>query len=188
LDGPYNRSRLGIAKSHALDAACVGEVGTLVGWQIPSTEIKATGGGDYCRTNVDRRGFSRGYYTRAKRVRGFQTGDMVRAAVPRKVCMLEALRCVSPALSESATQSFMPGAFSPAERALRPQHPRGGCGETWAITRGSSPELVALGAAVFAGERLDWVAVLGLLLVGGGIVSVKHQCGVRGRLSGVVWS
>jgi 5-methylcytosine-specific restriction endonuclease McrA len=30
----YNRMRLGIAKTHALDAACVGRVGTLVGWHI----------------------------------------------------------------------------------------------------------------------------------------------------------
>jgi RRXRR protein len=58
-----NRLRLGIPKSQTLDAFCVGEVGTLVGWQIPSAEI--------C------------YCTRAKRVRGFQTGDRVRAEVPK---------------------------------------------------------------------------------------------------------
>jgi 5-methylcytosine-specific restriction endonuclease McrA len=80
----YNRSRLAIAKSDALDAACVGDVGAPVGWQIPSTAIKETGRGDYCRTNLDRHGCSRGYYTRAKRVRGFQTGDMVRAEVPTR--------------------------------------------------------------------------------------------------------
>jgi RRXRR protein len=79
----YSPSRLGIAKSHALDDACVGEVGTLVGWQIPSTQIKATGRGDYCRANLDRHGVSRGYDTRAKRVRGFQAGDIVRAEVPK---------------------------------------------------------------------------------------------------------
>jgi hypothetical protein len=55
----YNRARLGIAKTHALDAACVGEVGTLVGWHFP-----------------------RGYCMRPKSVRGFKTGDMVRAEVP----------------------------------------------------------------------------------------------------------
>jgi hypothetical protein len=54
-----------------------------VGWQIPSTQMKATGRGDYCRTNLDRHGFLRGYYTRAKRVRGFQSGDMVPAEVPK---------------------------------------------------------------------------------------------------------
>jgi hypothetical protein len=56
----YNRCGLAIAKSHALDATCGGEVGTLVGWQFPSTEIKATGRGDYCCTNLDRQEFSRG--------------------------------------------------------------------------------------------------------------------------------
>jgi hypothetical protein len=77
---------------------------------------------------------------------------MVRAAVPNGAPKgLAALRCVSPALSESATLTgstpstanvftaqtaiVMPGASSPAERALRLEHPRGGCGETWAITR-----------------------------------------------------
>jgi hypothetical protein len=67
---------------NALDAACVGEVGTLVGWQVPSTAIKPTERGEYWRTNLDRHESSRGYYTRAKRVCGFQTSDMVRAEVP----------------------------------------------------------------------------------------------------------
>jgi 5-methylcytosine-specific restriction endonuclease McrA len=80
----YNRARLGIAKTHALDAACVGEVGTPVGWQIPSTEIKASGRGDYCRTKLTAHGFPRGYCMRTTSVRGFnnKTGDMVRAEVP----------------------------------------------------------------------------------------------------------
>jgi hypothetical protein len=78
----YNRTRLGIAKTHALDAACVGEVGTLVGWHIPSIEIKASGRGDYCRTRLTAHGFPRGYCMRTKSVRGFQAGDMVRAEVP----------------------------------------------------------------------------------------------------------
>jgi 5-methylcytosine-specific restriction endonuclease McrA len=142
----YNRSRLAIAKSDALDAACVGEVGTLGGWQVPSAAIKATGRRNDCRTNLDRPGFSRGYYARAKRVRGFQTATW---CVPRcrgvaeRVCM--SLRCASPALSASATLTgsapstanffaartaiVMPRACSPAEPALRPEHPRGGSGE-----------------------------------------------------------
>jgi hypothetical protein len=41
----YNRARPGIAKTPALDTACVGEARTPVGWQIPSTEIKASGRG-----------------------------------------------------------------------------------------------------------------------------------------------
>jgi 5-methylcytosine-specific restriction endonuclease McrA len=79
----WNRSRLGIPKTHALDAACVGEVDALSGWGVPSLSIKATGRGSYCRTNLDRFGFPRGYLTRRKRIKGFQTGDMVRAIIEK---------------------------------------------------------------------------------------------------------
>jgi len=81
----FNRSRLGIPKTHALDAACVGEVEAIApGWEKMHTRaIKATGRGAYCRTKLDRYGFPRGYCTRTKSVRGFQTGDMVRAEVPK---------------------------------------------------------------------------------------------------------
>ena len=44
--------------------------------------IKATGRGQYCRTNVNGSGFPVGYVMCPKRVYGFQAGDMVRAAVP----------------------------------------------------------------------------------------------------------
>ena len=79
----FNRARLGVPKTHALDAACVGEVETLSDWAIPTVEIKATGRGGYCRTNVNVSGFPRGYYTRTKVVRGFRTGDIVRADVSK---------------------------------------------------------------------------------------------------------
>lgn len=78
----WNRSRLGVPKTHALDAACVGEVEALAGWQAPTLAIKATGRGAYQRTRLDRFGFPRGYLMRGKSVRGFATGDMVRAVVP----------------------------------------------------------------------------------------------------------
>jgi 5-methylcytosine-specific restriction endonuclease McrA len=78
----WNRSRLGIPKTHALDAACVGAVEAVSGWQQPTLQIKATGRGSYQRTLLDRFGFPRGYRVRQKRVRGFQTGDRVRAEVP----------------------------------------------------------------------------------------------------------
>lgn len=48
---------------------------------FPSLSIKAMGGGSYQRTRLDAHGFPRGYLTRRKRIRGFQTGDMVRATV-----------------------------------------------------------------------------------------------------------
>ena len=44
--------------------------------------ITAQGRGRYQRTNVDASGFPRGYFTREKRIRGFSTGDLVRAEVP----------------------------------------------------------------------------------------------------------
>ena len=81
----WNRSRLGIPKTHALDAACVGDVDALSGWDAPSLSIKATGRGSYCRTRLDEFGFPRGYLTREKRIKGFQTGDMVKAVLAKGV-------------------------------------------------------------------------------------------------------
>jgi 5-methylcytosine-specific restriction endonuclease McrA len=77
----FNRTRLGIPKSHALDAVCVGEVATVRGWQKPTLLVKCTGRGRYQRTRLDRYGFPRGHLTRSRRVHGFQTGDLVRAEV-----------------------------------------------------------------------------------------------------------
>ena len=78
----FNRCQLRIPKTHALDAACVGEVEIVEGWDIPTLAIKATGRGSYQRTRLTRYGFPRGYLMRQKKVQGFQTGDMVRALVP----------------------------------------------------------------------------------------------------------
>ena len=77
----WNRSRLDIPKSHALDAACVGDVETVSGWQIPVLKIDAKGRGQYQRTNVTAHGFPNGYFVGRKMVRGFRTGDIVRAVV-----------------------------------------------------------------------------------------------------------
>jgi 5-methylcytosine-specific restriction endonuclease McrA len=79
----FNRSRLGIPKTHALDAACVGELAQLEGWNVPILCIEATGRGSYQRTRLDSFGFPRGYLTRQKIVKGFQTGDLVKATIPR---------------------------------------------------------------------------------------------------------
>lgn len=79
----FNRSRLDIPKTHALDAACVGEVDFVEQWQKPTLEIKATGRGSYQRTRLTRFGFPRGYLTRQKRIHGFQTGDIVKAIVTK---------------------------------------------------------------------------------------------------------
>ncbi|MBE0507123.1 MAG: HNH endonuclease, partial [Marinospirillum sp.] len=77
----FNRSQLGIPKTHALDASCVGVVDSLADWQCPTLEIKATGRGSYQRTRLDRFGFPRGYLMREKSIHGFKTGDLVKAEV-----------------------------------------------------------------------------------------------------------
>jgi 5-methylcytosine-specific restriction endonuclease McrA len=79
----FNRTQFGIPKTHALDAACVGELSQLEGWNVPMLSIKASGRGSYQRTRLDRFGFPRGYLTRKKAVNGFQTGDLVKATIPK---------------------------------------------------------------------------------------------------------
>lgn len=79
----FNRMRLEIPKSHALDAACVGDIEGVLDWKKPTLSIKATGRGDYQRTRVCSSGFPRGYLTRQKRHFGFQTGDQVIAVVTK---------------------------------------------------------------------------------------------------------
>lgn len=79
----WNRARFGIPKTHALDAVCVGAVSAVSSWQKPTLVIKATGRGSYQRTRLDAFGFPRGYLTRKKRIKGFQTGDMVSADVAK---------------------------------------------------------------------------------------------------------
>ena len=70
----FNRSRLAIPKTPALDALCVGATESVTGWQQPALAIKAMGRGSYQRTRLDAFGFPRGYLTRQKQAFGFQTG------------------------------------------------------------------------------------------------------------------
>lgn len=79
----FNRKQFHIPKTHALDAACVGEITGITGWQKPTLCIKAMGRGSYQRTRLDKFGCVRGYLTRAKSIQGFQTGDMVKAVVTK---------------------------------------------------------------------------------------------------------
>ncbi|MDD2729163.1 MAG: RNA-guided endonuclease IscB [Malikia sp.] len=78
----YNRCRLTIPKTHALDAVCVGDVDIVTNWGKPTLTLKCTGRGSYQRTRLNQYGFPRGYLMRTKRVKGFATGDLVRAEVP----------------------------------------------------------------------------------------------------------
>lgn len=79
----FNRAQLHIPKTHALDAACVGNIDAIRDWNKPTLAIKATGRGSYQRTRLNAYGFPRGYLTRQKRIKGFQTGDMVKAEVTK---------------------------------------------------------------------------------------------------------
>ena len=78
----WNRTRLGLPKTHSLDAACVGIVDRVSVGQGPVLSIKTAGRGAYQRTRLDASGFPRGYLTRKKTHFGFATGDLVRATVP----------------------------------------------------------------------------------------------------------
>jgi len=81
----WNRERFAVEKSHALDALCVGELAGVRPGQLKTLVITASGRGEHCRTNWTKEGFPRGYRMRQKQVRGFTTGDRVRAVVPAKL-------------------------------------------------------------------------------------------------------
>jgi hypothetical protein len=81
----FNRIRQGYPKAHWTDAACVGESGADV--YIPAglrpLQIKAVGRGSRQMCKMDRFGFPRSGPKTVKRVHGFQTGDIVKAKIPR---------------------------------------------------------------------------------------------------------
>jgi len=91
-----NRIRQGYEKDHWLDAACVGESGVAV--SVPAglrpLVIRAAGsGGTRQRALIDKYGFPRRdkegkivVRMRQKRVKGFRTGDIVKAVVPMGKC------------------------------------------------------------------------------------------------------
>lgn len=79
----YNRSKQGYRKEHWLDAVCVGESGAKVFVEQDKQllYIKAMGRGSRQMCRVDQYGFPRTGPKGAKRVQGFQTGDVVVAMV-----------------------------------------------------------------------------------------------------------
>lgn len=81
----HNRIKQGYSKDHYIDASCVGESGLAV--LIPDTLkpliVTAIGRGSRQMCRVDRYGFPRTKPKSVKTVHGFQTGDIVRAAVPK---------------------------------------------------------------------------------------------------------
>lgn len=81
----FNRTTLGLPKEHYYDAVCVGKsTPNNLYFATDSIQIiKAIGRGQHQRTNVNASGFPRGYLARQKNFFGFQTGDIVKAIVPR---------------------------------------------------------------------------------------------------------
>ena len=78
----WNRERFAVPKDHCTDALCVGDLAGVTGHVGKQLHIAAQGRGSYQRTNVDGSGFPVSYLTRHKRIRGFATGDLVKAEVP----------------------------------------------------------------------------------------------------------
>ncbi|NJL89790.1 MAG: HNH endonuclease [Coleofasciculaceae cyanobacterium SM2_1_6] len=77
----FNRARLNLPKSHWIDAACVGKIDELKLLTNKPLLIKATGHGTRQMCRTDKFGFPSRYVPRFKFVKGFQTGDVVKAAV-----------------------------------------------------------------------------------------------------------
>lgn len=80
-----NRVAFDLPKEHYYDAVCVGAStpGNLYVRTKSVQFIKAVGRGSHQRTNVNASGFPRGNFARQKRFFGFQTGDLVRAIIPK---------------------------------------------------------------------------------------------------------
>ncbi len=83
----YNRVSRGLGKVHWLDASCVG-ASTPEQLHLASVVpllVTANGHGSRQMCLMDKRGFPRSGPKQAKRVKGFQTGDIVKAVVPSGV-------------------------------------------------------------------------------------------------------
>jgi 5-methylcytosine-specific restriction endonuclease McrA len=90
----WNRTRMNVPKTHALDAACVGTVLNLTDWQRSTLKIESKGRGQYQRTKtkrikikdkqgkVLRKKTIRKFFMKTKFAYGFMTGDLVAANVP----------------------------------------------------------------------------------------------------------
>ena len=79
----YNRDELGLPKEHYYDALSVGEVPNKCNFitdKILQISAKGRGSRQMCR--MDSYGFPRTSAKASKSVKGFQTGDMVKAVVP----------------------------------------------------------------------------------------------------------
>jgi len=80
----FNRIKQGYKKDHWLDAACVGESGShvVIPKAITPLIITAKGRGSRQKCSMNQYGFPRTGPKKHKRVKGFQSGDIVKAIVP----------------------------------------------------------------------------------------------------------
>ncbi|MFP3988358.1 RNA-guided endonuclease IscB [Streptomyces sp. E11-3] len=78
----YNRTRIGLPKTHTLDALAVGALASISEVVSRVLVVGCTGRGTYTRTRTDKYGFPRLRLPRRKQFFGFVTGDLVRAVVP----------------------------------------------------------------------------------------------------------
>mgnify|MGYP001795701992 CR=1 FL=1 len=77
----YNRIRLNLDKKHWIDAACVGDIDNLKLLTNQPLKIKCNGHGTRQMCRTDKYCFPSRYVPRFKFVKGFQTGDIVKAVV-----------------------------------------------------------------------------------------------------------
>jgi len=77
----FNRTKLGLPKTHCFDAACVGNTLELSVRASQPLKIKSTGHGSRQMCRTDKFGFPSRYVPQLKFVKGFQTGDIVKAVV-----------------------------------------------------------------------------------------------------------
>ena len=79
----YNRNELGLSKQHYYDALSVGETPSKFNFLTDKVlQISAKGRGSRQMCRIDKYGFPRTSAKASKSVKGFQTGDMVKAIVP----------------------------------------------------------------------------------------------------------
>ena len=81
----YNRLQLELPKEHWVDAACVGNSGEdiILNHNMQILNIKSTGHGRRQMCLMDKHGFPRTKPKQFKKVKGFQTGDIVKAIVTK---------------------------------------------------------------------------------------------------------
>ncbi|MDB9514214.1 RNA-guided endonuclease IscB [Kamptonema animale CS-326] len=77
----FNRTRLNLPKTHWIDAACVGQIDSVNLLTNQPLLIKTMGHGTRQMCRTDKFGFPSRYVPRLKFIKGFQTGDIVKAVV-----------------------------------------------------------------------------------------------------------